>query len=220
MNRDTAQRLAAWDGRWSASSYRRLALTSNETLTTKGRSLGEHGRGRPKSREHAEKIQRSLHRTMARKFGPRWRTVRAKQAGAASHARKGLPGRPRTEAQKAAARQRRKDPLFYVAIGQLHRLRNAGRVSTTDLLLLEDQVRASTDAVKAVRRVVEQQPGPHPAYTLDEIRGFIARDVPAKGIAASLNVTVRRAQQLVRLVLELDQKRKIPPSLEPAAAKN
>lgn len=222
MHRDTARKLAAWDGTWTWEAYRARRAQPFDGLQARGRALGQAGKGRPKSPEHVARIQRSLHRTMVGLYGPRWPTVRAKMAGAASHGRKGQPSKRRTEQQKAAARERRKDSLFYVAIGALHRLRRAGSVSTTDLLVLEDQLRDSDDATKAVRNAIGRQRGPHPTYTLDEVRLRMARGEPPKRIAASLVITERHAQRLVRLVVDLDadQKRQITPPMRESPATN
>jgi len=225
MNRATAEKLSRWDGGWSAATYRRWATrapAAYEQLRARGRALGASGMGVPKSLQHVERIQRSLHRTMVRLYGPRWPTVRAKMAGASSRARKGQSTKPRTEQQRAAARERRKDSLFYGAIGALHRLRRAGPVSTTDLLVLEDQARASGDATKAVRNAIDKQRGPHPTYTLDEVRLRMARGEPPKRIGAALAITERHAQRLVRLVADLDadQKRQITPPMRESPATN
>lgn len=212
IKRDIANRLAGWDGTKNAAWYREWAIKSlddYQAQQAKGRALGQASKGKPKTPEHVERIQRSLHRTMVKVYGPRWRTVRAKMAGAVSHTRKGQPGKPRTEQQKAAARKRSPDSLYFVAIGAIGRLRRGGKGNVTDLLLLEDQVRASTDATKAVRKEIMQLPGRHPTYTLDEIRTSLAQGLSAKQLADRLALDVRRAQQLAALVRAVDN-REIP----------
>jgi hypothetical protein len=139
-----------------------------------------------------QRLHPTMHVIMSKTLGPRWHHVVAavpKAPTAQTRLKLSESG------QRRAARQ---GSNYFAVLGRLRGCR-----TTTDLMILEYEVRESPALVKVVRSHLGHRRGPHPTYTLAEVHGYLEERLNAKQIASKLAVTVQHARRLIRLVRDL-----------------